>query len=119
MREMISGENNNHMIVCFGEISPKKSENWVKCWELLSPASKELPRAVGIGGSLLDIMKAAFCPLEDHSVSFVSFSMTCRSSISDCGLCENRQSFPLPVFNGKSQGHGQASPHDRYYQIYT
>ena len=25
MREMISGENNNHMIVCFGEISPKTS----------------------------------------------------------------------------------------------
>lgn len=110
----ILGENNNHMIVCFGENSPKKDSNWVKCWELHSTAGSDSSKALGVGGrgagGLLDIIETDFCfPLEDYSVSFVSTCLV--EGVSQ--IVVSVRDLPLPVFTGGSWVHGHAGPWDR------
>lgn len=118
MRKLfISGENNNHMIACFGENSPTKDSNWVKCWELHSTAGRDFARALGGGGPgrCWIYSRQIFFPLEEYSVSFVS---TCLVDDVFQIVISVRvgTALPLPAFTGGSQVHGHAGPCDRCSQ---
>lgn len=79
-------------MVCFGENSPKKDSNWVKCWDLLSTAGSDCPKAVRIGGSLLDIIEAGFFSPFGGLQCLICVYLPWSKDIPNCVLWENRHS---------------------------
>ena len=62
MREMISGENNNHMIVCFGEISPKKRKLG-QVLGIAQPCRSGVAQSGGNWGEFAGYNEGSFLPI--------------------------------------------------------